>query len=95
MNNRRLSAEEVLKVPRLLRDGHTASSISRLYGVSPAAIRNLIQEERWRRFSDEPPGQPERCPDCGGMVADDTLPCHVCDLRQKLGLDVSNSFASI
>lgn len=78
----KLTPEQVCQVPELRREGHTRSAIARMFGVTPAAIRNVILEERWKRYSDEPAGKPDRCPDCGGMVVDDTKPCLHCEMER-------------
>jgi hypothetical protein len=81
MTKGKLTEEQVCQVPELMLD-RTVSAIARHFGVTPAAIRNVIQEERWKRYSDELPGKPDRCPDCGALVLDDTQPCLACSLRR-------------
>jgi len=86
---RKLTPEQICQVPGLREGGHNISEIARGFGVTPAAIRRIIEEETWLRYreTDEPPGKPDRCPDCGGKVANDLEPCRVCTARRELGLE--------
>jgi len=80
----KLTPEQVCQVPQLIEDGLTVSAIARKFLVTPAAIRNVILEERWKRYSDEPVGRPDRCLDCGAMVLDDTKPCLHCVMSRRV-----------
>jgi len=70
----RLTEEQVLEVPELLNQGVSISAIARKFGVSGSSIRRIIAEKVWLRG-----GKPDRCPDCGGLVLDDSRPCLKCE----------------
>ena len=78
----KLSEAQIRQIPKLLEQGYTISAIARMFGVTPAAVRSVIVEEKWKRYTDEPPGEPDRCPDCGAMVLDDTEPCRGCVVKR-------------
>jgi len=82
MTRGKLTPEQVCQVPELMK-GHTISEIARRFEVTPAAIRNVITQERWKRYSNEPPGKPARCSGCGGLLVDDSQPCLACSLRSR------------
>jgi hypothetical protein len=78
----KLSEVQIKQIPKLLEQGVTISAIARMFSVTPAAVRGVIVEEKWKRYTDEPPGEPDRCPDCGAMVLDDTQPCRGCMVKR-------------
>lgn len=77
----KLSLEHVKQIPILLKDGlrpfEIACKLTELSGqkVSSKHIVKAIKNEYWK---DKEPGKQERCPDCGGLVEDDSKPCLVC-----------------
>ena len=90
MHAHKLTPTQICKIPALLNSGENISSIGRILGVTPAAIRGVILEEKWKRYEDEPPGQEDRCPDCGAKVKDDTQPCLECTISRRRGKDREN-----
>ena len=79
---RKLTPEQICQVPKLREAGKNNSEIAREFGVTPANIRRIVEEKTWLRHqeTDEEPGKPDRCPDCGGMVVNDLEPCLRCSL---------------
>lgn len=77
--SKHLSREQVCQIPNLLKEGYTTREIADYFEVTTMAIRNIILQERWKKYSDED-GHPDRCPDCGSMVVDDLKPCLFCSI---------------
>ena len=85
MRLRKLTPEQICQIPQLRQDDCNISEIARMFDVTPSAIRRIINEEIWLRYNGQPAGKPARCPDCGGMVFDDSKPCMVCANRRAIG----------
>ena len=87
MYARKITPTQICQIPELLKQGESISGIARTLGVTAAAIRSVILEEKWKRYTNEPRGMIDRCPDCGTMVVDDTKPCMTCIVNRRMEQD--------
>lgn len=70
------------EVKRLHELGRGASEIGRIVQLSSAKVAYIIQTQLWHEDPDNP-GVPDRCPDCGGRVTDNSRPCLMCSINKK------------
>ena len=77
----KLKRDQLIQIPALKEEGLSNSEIADLFDVTSGSIRNAIKNKRWEQFDEE--GQAARCPDCGGMVLDDSEPCRLCSMRRR------------
>ncbi len=76
-----MTPEQLCRIPALRKDGRNIQEIAAEIGSSVNDVRDAIVSKAWERYYEEP-GHPDRCPDCGGMVMDDTQPCAYCSLAK-------------
>ena len=86
-----LSPDRIEQIERLLAEGKLSQrKIAKLTGVSRGTVGavasgkrhvHVRETESWDAGLESPPGPPQHCPGCGGLVY---LPCRLCYTRRFL-----------